>query len=131
MQKLYLVSFLVEGKKVYKIGITSHRDVQRRFQSLLDAGDITELKIYVSVWLPNREIAEQKEQECFLAITKMFPQNNYSKQGKQYFHNIWLDKKISGITEIRRFVEEERQFAFNLVSNSGPTHLKDIITGNS
>jgi len=131
MNKLYLVSFFVEGKRVYKIGITSQWDVQRRFQSQLDTGDITDLKIWVSVWIPTKELAEQKERECFSAITEMFPQNNFSKQGKQYFHNIWLKKNISGITEIRKYDEKERQVAFKLVENSGSRHKKDVGNGNN
>lgn len=126
MQKLYLVSFFVEGRKVYKIGITGHWDVQRRFQSLLDAGEITDLEIRVSVWIPNEEIAEQKEKKCFKTIKEMFPQNNFYKQGKPYFHNFWLENYISGITETRNYNEEEFQFAQTLVENSGPRRKKDL-----
>lgn len=124
--KLYLVVFTVEGKKVYKIGITSHSDVRRRFQHLLDSEIITDFKIWISVWIVGKLAAEQKEQECFSLIKETFPQNNYIKEGTQYFHNVWLENKISGVTEIRKYNPDETEKAYNFIENSGSRYKANV-----
>ncbi len=46
--KLYLVRFTIEGKRVYKPGITRHTDVTKRFQRSINDGTISDFKIMKS-----------------------------------------------------------------------------------
>ena len=126
MHKVYLVTFTVEGKKVYKVGITGKSDVQQRFQKLIDSGDITDFKVHLSRWVKNHDEAFSKEQSCFYDIVVNFPENNYiDKTGNIRFHNVWLDKQISGITEIRKYDYKEYKHAYNLVDKSGYRYIKE------
>ena len=127
MWKIYLVTFTIEGKKVYKIGITGKSDVQERFQRLIDSGTITDFKIHLSRWVKNQSIAEEKEKKCFVDIVVNYPQNNYinKKNGNVHFHNLWLDEQVSGITEIRKYDYKEYKHAYNLVDKSGYRYIKE------
>ena len=87
MSKVYLVTFIIENKKVYKIGITSKPDVQSRFQTLIDLGIITDFKIHISRWVKDFTEAKTKEENCFEQIVLNFPENNYiDKEGSHHFH---------------------------------------------
>jgi len=126
MHKIYLVTFTVEGWKVYKIGITSKLDAQQRFQRLIDSGKIKDFKIHISRWVKDRPQAENKEKNCFKEIVSNYPENNYiDKEGKHHFHNFWLDEQISGITEIRKYDYDEYKTAYELVEKSGYRYLNE------
>lgn len=126
MSKVYLVTFFIENKKVYKIGITSKPDVQSRFQTLIDSGIITDFKIHISRWVKDLPEAERKERNCFEQIVLNFPDNNYiDKEGNHHFHNIWLNEQVSGITEIRKYNHAEYKKAYQLVDQSGYRYLRE------
>ena len=125
MWKIYLVTFYVEGKKVFKVGITSKSDVQERFQRLIDNGTIKGFKIHLSRWVSSEAIAKKKEEGIFTNIMINFSKNNFIKEGKDYFHNIWLNNKISGVTEIRKYNHEEYLHAYKLVDKSGYRYLNE------
>lgn len=126
MYKVYLVTFTVENKKVYKIGITSKSDAQQRFQQLIDSGKIKDFKIHISRWVKDLCQAENKETSCFKEIVLNYPENNYiDKEGNHHFHNLWLDEQISGITEIRKYDYEEYRTAYKLVEKSGYRYLSE------
>jgi len=126
MYKVYLVTFKIEGKKVYKIGITGKSDVQARFQHLIDNGTITDFKIHLSRWVEGEDTAKERETECFTEIVLNFPENNYiTGNGNAHFHNFWLKKKVGGVTEIRKYDHKEYLFAYSLVDKSGYRYLSE------
>ena len=81
--KLYLVHFKNRhsSESFYKIGITSKYDVLDRFK--YDMYNDWNIKVVTSAYGPRDEVelAEQK-------LLKMFPKN------------LWIEQKISGVTEI-------------------------------
>jgi len=126
MSKVYLVTFIIENKKVYKIGITSKPDVQTRFQTLINSGIITDFKIHISRWVKDFTEAKTKEENCFEQIVLNFPENNYiDKEGSHHFHNIWLKEQVSGITEIRKYNHVEYKKAYQLVDQSGYRYIRE------
>ena len=126
--KLYLVVFYLasNNKLVYKIGYTSHQDIQKRFQKYIDSGIIRGFRPIASSYVEKLVLEEgeewkqhPKEKECFDLIVSKF--GGYkAKNGKIRFHNFWVknDEKI-GITEIREYKQEEVDYAKNLIHNLG------------
>ena len=54
MHKLYLVSFIIEERMCFKIGITSNFDVTKRFQVHIDNSDILALRVHtLKVMIPH------------------------------------------------------------------------------
>jgi hypothetical protein len=50
---------------------------------------------------------DTKENELFNLIMDKFSENNYIKNGKRYFHNAWFKEQINGITEVRKYNQNE------------------------
>ena len=122
IHKLYLVRFTIEGKRVYKPGITRHTDVTKRFQRSLDEGTISDFKIMKSSYFPNEEEAYKAEQKLFEIIKQKFGGYEH-EDGVTRFHNLWIKNKYSGITEIREYNQDEVNHCWKYIDNNGaPSH---------
>ena len=118
MYKLYLVRFTLDGQKVYKPGITSHIDVAKRFKRVLDEGIITDFKIMKSSYFENEEEAYKAEQILFEEIKYKFGGYEH-KDGVTRFHNFYTRKKYNGITEIRKYNQNEVNHCWKYINNNG------------
>ena len=118
MYKLYLVRFTLDGQKVYKLGITSHIDVAKRFKKVLDEGIITDFKIMKSSYFENKEEAYKAEQILFEEIKYKFGGYEH-KDGVTRFHNFYTRKKYNGITEIRKYNQNEVNYCWKYIDNNG------------
>ena len=116
--KLYLVRFTIEGKRVYKPGITRHTDVTKRFQRSLDEGTISDFKIMKSSYFPNEEEAYKAEQNLFEEIKHKFGGYEH-EDGVTRFHNLWIKHKYGGITEIRKYNQNEVDHCWQYINNNG------------
>ena len=116
--KLYLVRFTIEGKRVYKPGITRHTDVTKRFQRSLDDGTISDFKIMKSSYFPNEEEAYKAEQNLFEEIKHKFGGYEH-EDGVTRFHNLWIKHKYGGITEIRKYNQNEVDHCWQYINNNG------------
>ena len=116
--KLYLVRFTIEGKRVYKPGITRHIDVTKRFQRSLDDGIISDFKIMKSSYFPNEEEAYKAEQNLFEEIKHKFGGYEH-EDGVTRFHNLWIKHKYGGITEIRKYNQNEVDHCWQYINNNG------------
>ena len=117
--KLYLTRFTIEGKKVYKPGITSHTDVTKRFQRSLDNGTISDFKIMKSSYFESEEKAYKAEQNLFEEIKHKFGGYDDHEDGITRFHNLWIQNKYSGITEIRKYNQNEVNYCWKYIDNNG------------
>lgn len=81
--KLYFVQFKnkTTSQIFYKFGITHHYDILKRFND--PQYDIWDIKVMASAYGP-RNLVEQEEKHL---LTK-------------YPKNLWIEQKISGVTEI-------------------------------
>jgi len=118
MYKLYLVRFTIEGQKAYKSGITSHIDVARRFRIPLNEGTISDFKIMKSSYFESEEEAYKSEQNLFKEIINKFGGYNH-KDGKVRFHNFYTKRKHNGITEIRKYNQNEVNHCWKYINNNG------------
>ena len=118
MYKLYLVRFTLDGQKVYKLGITSHIDVAKRFKKVLDEGIITDFKIMKSSYFESEEEAYEAEQNLFKEIIHKFGGYKH-KDGIIRFHNFYTRKKYNGITEIRKYNQNEVNYCWKYIDNNG------------
>ena len=122
IHKLYLVRFTIEGKRVYKPGITRHTDVTKRFQRSLDDGTISDFKIMKSSYFESEEEAYKAEQNLFEEIKTKFGGYEH-KDGVTRFHNLWIQNKYGGITEIRKYNQDEVNHCWKYIDNNGaPSH---------
>jgi len=122
MHKLYLVNFIIEGKRCFKVGITSSIDVTKRFQRLITSGDIEEFKVYKSSYFDSYNEAYNAEQSLMKQIISKF--GGYDHNGEIKFHNFWSKNKLSGITEIRKYRQNEVSFAWNYINENGKKTFK-------
>jgi len=124
MHKLYLVNFKIEGKRCFKIGITSKIDVTNRFQRHINTGTITEFKVYKSSYFNSYDEAYDAEQNLMKLIVKEY--GGYNHKGEIKFHNFWTKTKLGGITEIRKYDQNEVSFAWNYINENGEKSLKKL-----
>ena len=118
IHKLYLVRFEVDNKRCYKPGITSNIDVTRRFERSLKEGTISDFKIMKSSYFSNKEEAYKAEQKLFGEVIDKFGGYNH-KDGKTRFHNFWTNNKYNGITEIRKYNQDEVNHCWKYIDNNG------------
>ena len=118
IHKLYLVRFTIEGQKAYKSGITSHIDVAKRFKIPLNEGTISDFKIMKSSYFESEEEAYKSEQNLFKEIITEFGGYNH-KDGKVRFHNFYTKRKHNGITEIRKYNQNEVNHCWKYINNNG------------
>ena len=116
--KLYLVRFTIDGQKAYKVGITSHIDVARRFKIPLNEGTISGFKIMKSSYFTSKEEAYEAEQNLFKEITHKFSGYKH-KDGIVRFHNFYTKRKYNGITEIRKYNQNEVNHCWKYINNNG------------
>jgi len=125
--KLYLVNFKYKGKKYFKAGITGKGDVMDRFKYAIQKHRLEDFKIMKSSWFKTEQEAEKAESNLFETIMTLFPENNYvDKNGNHYFHNEWLNEKLNGITEIRKYNHKEVQTAFQFIAENGVRYYKQL-----
>ncbi len=124
MHKLYLVSFIIEGRRCFKIGITSNFDVTKRFQKHIDNGDILAFKIYKSSYFQSYDDAYNAEQLLMENIVNKF--GGYNFNGEVRFHNFWSKNKLGGITEIRKYKQAEVNFAWKFIDENGKKSYKKL-----
>jgi hypothetical protein len=98
-------------KCVYKVGITSHPDVERRFDIVEDdPGSIMKhfqrKKCMASVWCDNEGQALELESHIFKTIVE--------KSNTQRFHDWHEPVQLSGITEMRKWNYDEIQYVFQI-----------------
>mgnify|MGYP003673858471 FL=1 len=122
MHKLYLVNFKVDGKRCFKVGITSSIDVTKRFQRLITSGDIKEFKVYKSSYFDSYDDAYNAEQLLMSEIISIY--GGYDHNGEIKFHNFWSKNKLSGITEIRKYKQDEVSYAWNYINKNGKKTFK-------
>lgn len=97
--KLYLVKFTNKQKYeyFYKFGLTHHYDVLKRFDD--PQYEPWDIKVMASAYGP-RELVEKAEKELL---------NRYPK-------NLWIEQKISGVTEIVSMNKLEVVKAINMIN---------------
>ena len=124
--KLYLVNFKYKGKKYFKAGITGKGDVMDRFKYAIQKHRLEDFKIMKSSWFRTEQEASTAEDKLFATIIALFPENNHVKNGKHYFHNEWIEEKLNGITEIRKYNHKEVQTAFKFIAENGVRYYKEL-----
>ena len=124
MHKLYLVSFIIEERMCFKIGITSSFDVTKRFQVHIDNSDILAFKIYKSSYFESYDTAYEAEQLLMNNIVNEF--GGYHHDGEIKFHNFWSKNKLGGITEIRKYNKEEVNYAWEFINEHGERKYKKL-----
>lgn len=98
---------------VYKVGITSSTDAMRRLtytgpdEPNPIVGTFPDIKVMKAIWCESREEAEQVEAYIMKTIREA--------KGDAYFHNWREPKKLSGITEMRKWDYDEIQAIFKLM----------------
>ena len=96
--KLYLVQYYYLGKRYYKCGITSSKDVMDRFKYDIQKYNLEKFRVIKSGYLKGFMEEDTKENELFKLIMDEFPENNYIKNGriynKQYSYKICRFIKI-------------------------------------
>ena len=117
--KLYLTRFTIEGKRVYKPGITRHTDVTKRFSRSINDGTISDFKIMKSSYFESEEEAYKAEQNLFEEITHKFGGYDDHEDGITRFHNLWIKYKYGGITEIRKYNQDEVNHCWKYIDNNG------------
>ncbi len=125
--KLYLVQYYYLGKRYYKCGITSSKDVMDRFEYDIQKYGLQKFRVIKSGYLKGLMENDTRENELFESIMDRFPENNYYKGDKRYFHNEWFKEKINGITEVRKYNQDEVDFAKNFIINNTALTLKELL----
>lgn len=124
MQKLYLVNFEIEGKRCFKVGITSKFDVTERFQRHINSGAITNFKVYKSSYFSTYDEAYEAEQNLMQEIVDEF--GGYEHDGDIKFHNFWTKTKLGGVTEIRKYDQSEVSYAWDYINENGEKSYKNL-----
>ena len=104
--KVYLVKFNRETsfpKCVYKVGITSHKDVEERFKNLQDSNAVMnhfeKMKVMHSIWVDNEDLALVLEAHILSTIRDL--------TDSPRFHNWHEPVQLDGITEMRKWNYDE------------------------
>ena len=116
--KLYLVRLVIDNESCYKPGITSHRDVTKRFESLIESDTIRNFKIMKSSYFPTRTEAYAAEQKLFDLVIERFGGYRHA-DGRVRFHNFWTDRQYSGITEMRKYNQDEVNYCWDYIDRNG------------
>jgi len=124
--KLYLVQYYYLGKRYYKCGLTSKTNVKDRFKYDIAKYKLQKFSIIKSGYLKGIMEEDTKEKELFRLIMDKFPKNNYIKNGKSYFHNEWFKEQINGITEVRKYNQDEVNLAIDFIVNNTTIKYKDL-----
>ena len=124
--KLYLVQYYYLGKRYYKCGLTSKTDVKDRFKYDIAKYNLQKFSVIKSGYLKGIMEEDTKEKELFRLIMDKFPKNNYIKNGKSYFHNEWFKEQINGITEVRKYDQDEVNLAKDFIINNTTIAYKDL-----
>jgi len=116
--KLYLVRFVIDNESCYKPGITSNRDVTKRFERLLESDTIRNFKTMKSSYFPTGAEAYAAEQKLFDLVIERFGGYRHA-DGRVRFHNFWTDKQHSGITEMRKYNQDEVDYCWRYIDRNG------------
>jgi hypothetical protein len=125
--KLYLVQYYYLGKRYYKCGLTTKKDVMDRFKYDILKYKLENFRVIKSGYLKGLMEDDTQENELFNLIMDRFPKNNYYKGTKRYFHNEWFKNKINGITEVRKYNQEEVDFAKDFIINNTSLTFKELL----
>tara|TARA_B110000977_G_C10850637_1_gene405650 strand:+ start:68 stop:460 length:393 start_codon:yes stop_codon:yes gene_type:complete len=125
--KLYLVQYYYLGKRYYKCGLTTKKDVMDRFKYDILKYKLKNFRVIKSGYLKGLMEDDTYENKLFNLIMDQFPENNYYKEDKRYFHNEWFKNKINGITEVRKYDQEEVDFAKNFIINNTTLIFKELL----
>ena len=125
--KLYLVQYYYLGKRYYKCGLTTKKDVMDRFKYDILKYKLENFRVIKSGYLKGLIEDDTYENKLFNSIMDQFPKNNYYKGTKRYFHNEWFKDKISGITEVRKYNQKEVDFAKNFIINNTTLTFKELL----
>lgn len=125
--KLYLVQYYYLGKRYYKCGLTHHKDVNDRFKYDILKYKLQNFRVIKSGYLKGLMENDTKENELFNLIMDKFPENNYYKNGKRYFHNKWFKEQINGITEVRKYNQDEVDIAKEFIINNTTIKFNDLL----
>jgi hypothetical protein len=125
--KLYLVQYYYLGKRYYKCGLTTKKNVDDRFKYDKLKYNLQKFSIIKSGYLKGLMKDDNKEKELFKLIMDKFPENNYIKNGKRYFHNEWFKEQINGITEVRKYNQDEVDVAKEFIINNTAIKFKDLL----
>ena len=123
---MYLVQYYYLGKRYYKCGLTSKTNVKDRFKYDIAKYKLQKFSIIKSGYLKGIMEEDTKEKELFRLIMDKFPKNNYIKNGKSYFHNEWFKEQINGITEVRKYNQDEVNLAIDFIVNNTTIKYKDL-----
>lgn len=125
--KLYLVQYYYLGERYYKCGLTSKKDVMERFKYDIRKYNLQNFRVIKSGYLKGLVKDDTKENELFELIMDKFPENNYYKDDKRYFHNKWFKDKINGITEVRKYNQKEVDTAKEFIINNTAIKFMDLL----
>jgi hypothetical protein len=125
--KLYLVQYYYLGKRYYKCGLTTKKDVMDRFKYDILKYKLKNFRVIKSGYLKGLMEDDTYENKLFNLIMDQFPENNYYKGDKRYFHNEWFKNKINGITEVRKYDQEEVDFAKDFIINNTALTFKELL----
>ena len=125
--KLYLVQYYYLGKRYYKCGLTTKGDVMDRFKYDILKYKLQNFRVIKSGYLKGLVEDDTKENELFNLIMDNFPENNYYKNGKRYFHNKWFKEQINGITEVRKYNQDEVDIAKEFIINNTTIKFNNLL----
>ena len=125
--KLYLVQYYYLGKRYYKCGLTTKKDVMDRFKYDILKYKLENFRVIKSGYLKGLMENDIQEKKLFNLIMDQFPENNYYKGTKRYFHNEWFKDQINGITEVRKYDQEEVDFAKDFIVNNTTLTFKELL----
>jgi len=123
MYKLYLVSFTLNSDGIYclKPGITSYSNVEKRFSRAISDGIIKNFKIWTSGWVINEDTARFLENNLQDKVKDKFGGYKHP-DGEIRFHNFFTLVKYNGITEMRKFDKDEKQYIFDYITENTQTY---------
>ena len=125
--KLYLVQYYYLGKRYYKCGLTTKKDVMDRFKYDILKYKLENFRVIKSGYLKGLMENDIQENKLFNLIMDQFPENNYYKGIKRYFHNEWFKDQINGITEVRKYNQGEVDVAKNFIINNTALTFKELL----
>lgn len=120
--KLYLVTFKTKStdqwQSCYKPGYTHHIDVTDRFQSHIQSHTILDFRVLKSSYFSSMEEAFAAEQDLIQRVIDKF--GGYRpRDGVTRFHNFWSTTKHNGITEMRKYNQDEVDYCRDYIENNG------------
>ena len=124
--KLYLVQYYYLDKRYYKCGLTTKTDVMDRFKYEIQKHNLQKFRVIKSGYLKGLIEDDTKENELFNIIMDKFSENNYIKNGKRYFHNAWFKEQINGITEVRKYNQNEVDVAKEFIIENTTIKHEDL-----